>query len=68
MRTLLGALFALLVSTAVLAVEADEMLKNPALEARARALSQTLRCMVCQNELIDEFACAARARHPRPGA
>ena len=54
MHMLLGALFALLVSTAVLAVEADEMLKNPALEARARALSQTLRCMVCQNELIDE--------------
>jgi cytochrome c-type biogenesis protein CcmH len=54
MRTLLGALFALLVSTVVLAVEADEMLKNPALEARARALSQTLRCMVCQNESIDE--------------
>ena len=54
MRTLLGALFALLVSTAVFAVEADEMLNNPALEARARALSQTLRCMVCQNESIDE--------------
>ena len=38
----------------VLAVEPDEMLKDPALEARARALSQTLRCMVCQNESIDE--------------
>lgn len=37
-----------------LAVEPDEMLKDPALEARARALSQTLRCMVCQNESIDE--------------
>jgi len=54
MRTLLGALFALLVSTAVLGVEADEMLRDPALEARARTLSQTLRCMVCQNESIDE--------------
>jgi cytochrome c-type biogenesis protein CcmH len=54
MRTLVGALFALMVSTAVLAVEADEVLKDPALEARARALSQTLRCMVCQNESIDE--------------
>jgi cytochrome c-type biogenesis protein CcmH len=54
MHTLLGALFGLLVSTAVLAVEADEMLKDPALEARARALSQTFRCMVCQNESIDE--------------
>ena len=36
------------------AVEPDEMLSNPVLEARARALSQDLRCMVCQNELIDE--------------
>jgi cytochrome c-type biogenesis protein CcmH len=54
MRTLVGALFALLMCTVVLAVEADEMLKDPALEARARALSQTLRCMVCQNESIDE--------------
>jgi cytochrome c-type biogenesis protein CcmH len=54
MRTLLGALFAVMVSTTALAVEADEMLKDPALEARARALSQTLRCMVCQNESIDE--------------
>jgi cytochrome c-type biogenesis protein CcmH len=42
-----------LVSTA-LAVEPDEILKDPALEARARALSQGLRCMVCQNESIDE--------------
>jgi cytochrome c-type biogenesis protein CcmH len=54
MHTIFGAIFALLVSTAVLAVEADEMLKDPELEARARALSQTLRCMVCQNESIDE--------------
>jgi cytochrome c-type biogenesis protein CcmH len=54
MRALIGALFALLMCTVVLAVEADEMLKDPALEARARALSQTLRCMVCQNESIDE--------------
>ena len=36
------------------AVEPGEMLKDPALEARARGLSQTLRCMVCQNESIDE--------------
>ena len=41
-------------AVAAFAVEPDEMLKNPALEARARALSQTLRCMVCQNESIDE--------------
>jgi cytochrome c-type biogenesis protein CcmH len=36
------------------AVEPDEMLSDPALEARARALSKDLRCMVCQNESIDD--------------
>ena len=37
-----------------LAVQPDEMMKDPALEARARALSEELRCMVCQNESIDD--------------
>jgi cytochrome c-type biogenesis protein CcmH len=37
-----------------LAVEPDEVMKNPALEARARALSEELRCLVCQNESIDD--------------
>ena len=36
------------------AVEPDEMLPDPALEQRARAISQGLRCVVCQNESIDE--------------
>ena len=36
------------------AVQPDEMLANPKQEARARALSQELRCMVCQNESIDD--------------
>src|SRR5215471_6749176 len=36
------------------AVQPDEMLQNQVLEARARTLSQQLRCMVCQNESIDE--------------
>jgi cytochrome c-type biogenesis protein CcmH len=36
------------------AVEPNEMLSDPALEARARALSQDLRCLVCQNESIDD--------------
>ncbi len=36
------------------AVEPGEMLMNPVLEARARALSQELRCMVCQNQSIDD--------------
>lgn len=39
-----------------LAVEPDEMLKDPALEARARTLSETLRCMVCQNQSIEDSA------------
>ena len=37
-----------------LAVQPDEMLKDPALEARARALSAELRCLVCQNQSIDD--------------
>lgn len=36
------------------AVMPDEVLADPALEARARALSEGLRCMVCQNQSIDE--------------
>jgi len=36
------------------AVEPDEIMPDPKLEARARALSAELRCMVCQNESIDE--------------
>ena len=48
------ALLATFASTAALAVTPDEMLKDPALEARARHLSQELRCMVCQNQSIDD--------------
>jgi cytochrome c-type biogenesis protein CcmH len=36
------------------AVEPSERLADPALEARARALSKELRCLVCQNQSIDE--------------
>lgn len=36
------------------AVQPDEVLDDPALEARARALSANLRCLVCRNESIDE--------------
>ncbi len=36
------------------AVEPDEVLTDPALEARARDLSQHLRCLVCQNQSIDD--------------
>ncbi len=41
-------------SAPALAVQPDEILKDPALESRARALSQELRCMVCQNQSIDD--------------
>ena len=40
-------------ATPAAAVEPDEILDDPALEARARELSQELRCLVCQNESID---------------
>ena len=36
------------------AVQPDEVLKDPALEARARSISQELRCLVCQNQSIDD--------------
>jgi cytochrome c-type biogenesis protein CcmH len=36
------------------AVQPDEILSDPALEARARALSEGLRCLVCQNQSIDD--------------
>lgn len=44
----------LLTITAAQAVNPDEMLKDPALEARARAIGQELRCLVCQNQSIDD--------------
>lgn len=41
-------------ATAALAVQPDEILKDPAQEARARTLSSELRCLVCQNQSIDD--------------
>ena len=38
------------------AVEPDEVLQDPALEARARQISEGLRCLVCQNQSIDDSA------------
>src|SRR5271165_7459151 len=46
--------FALLAAGPAFAVQSDEVMKDPALEARARALSAELRCMVCQNQSIDD--------------
>ena len=44
----------LLASVGVFAVEPGERLADPALEARARAISSELRCLVCQNQSIDD--------------
>ena len=55
MRRLVGFLAVLLAfQLSAAAVEPGEQLKNPALEARAREISSELRCLVCQNETIDE--------------
>lgn len=54
-RNRLAAIAALwLIATPALAVQPDEVLPDPAMEARARSLSQGLRCLVCRNENIDE--------------
>lgn len=43
-----------LATSAVLAVEPTEMLKDPELERRAREISQDIRCVVCRNQSIDD--------------
>jgi cytochrome c-type biogenesis protein CcmH len=48
------ALLLLLAGPALAATSPDEMLPDPALEARARALGHELRCLVCQNQSIDD--------------
>lgn len=53
MRALLLFL-ALLLPLAAAAVQPDEMLDDPVLEARAREISAGLRCLVCRNESIDD--------------
>lgn len=45
---------ALLLAAPASAVQPDEMLDDPALETRAREISKDLRCVVCQNESIDD--------------
>lgn len=54
MRRLLLAFAFLLTAFPAFAVNPDEVLADPALEARARMLSSQLRCMVCQNQSIDD--------------
>jgi cytochrome c-type biogenesis protein CcmH len=47
---------ALLSAAPAFAVQPDEVLADPVLESRARALSKELRCLVCQNQSIDDSA------------
>jgi cytochrome c-type biogenesis protein CcmH len=54
MRRLLLVLMLVFAAAPALAVNPDEILADPALEARARNLSAQLRCMVCQNQSIDD--------------
>ena len=53
-RFLLVVVLALLGATPLHAVQVDEILPDPALEGRAREISHELRCMVCQNQSIDD--------------
>lgn len=57
MRMLKAVLLSVMLATTAapaLAVQPDEMLEDPVLEERARELSKGIRCVVCQNESIDE--------------
>jgi cytochrome c-type biogenesis protein CcmH len=57
LKHILACVFALAVaagSPAAYAVQPDEIMSDPAKEARARDLSRELRCMVCQNQSIDD--------------
>jgi cytochrome c-type biogenesis protein CcmH len=57
MRVLKAGLLSVMMATMalpVVAVQPDEMLEDPILEQRARELSKGIRCVVCQNESIDE--------------
>ncbi|MEO6014355.1 MAG: cytochrome c-type biogenesis protein [Devosia sp.] len=54
MRPLLALLALLWLAMPAFAVNPDEMLADPALETRARTISEGLRCLVCQNESIDD--------------
>ena len=47
-------LLILMLATPAMAVQPDEILADPVMEARARDLSKGLRCLVCRNENIDD--------------
>lgn len=54
MKHIFALVLALLLAVPAFAVQPDEILPDPALEARARELSKLLRCPVCQGENIDD--------------
>jgi cytochrome c-type biogenesis protein CcmH len=53
-RCLVAAVLSLAILSPAIALGPDEVLSDAALEARARSLSKELRCMVCQNQSIDD--------------
>ena len=53
-RLCASALFLLVFAASAFAVEPDEMLQDAHKEARARAITQELRCVVCQNQSVDD--------------
>lgn len=54
MRALILSLMLFLAAGTAFAVEPSEQLKDPVLEGRARDISKELRCLVCQNQSIDD--------------
>ncbi|MBN8291525.1 cytochrome c-type biogenesis protein CcmH [Rhodobacter sp. NTK016B] len=54
MRKLFLTLALMLLALPALAVQPDEVLADPALEARAREITAELRCVVCRNESVDD--------------
>jgi cytochrome c-type biogenesis protein CcmH len=53
-RLLFALAFALVLAAPAMAVQPDEVLPDPRLETRARTISEGLRCLVCQNQSIDD--------------
>lgn len=54
MKRLFLSMFLCLAAASALAVNPDEVLNDPVLEARAREIGKGLRCLVCQNQSIDD--------------
>lgn len=54
LKAAMSALLLAMTMSYALAVNPDEVLKDPALESRAREISSSVRCLVCQNESVDD--------------